>query len=91
MKTLTGITTALLLTALAGTASAENKNGFVLDNALIPAGEIFSGGPPRDGIPAIDKPKFISADQATFLKQRDPLLGIVYKGAAKAYPINILN
>lgn len=91
MKTSTGLYTALLLLLGIGAACAESKNGFNLDNALIPAKEIFTGGPPRDGIPAIDHPRFVSADRASFLKERDLVLGMVYKGAAKAYPINILN
>ena len=37
--------------------------GFTLDNAIVPKEEILSGGPPKDGIPALLKPKFIQADQ----------------------------
>jgi hypothetical protein len=67
------------------------KNGFDLANSTIPAGKIFSGGPPRDGIPSIDNPKFISAAHADFLKQNDRVLGVEIKGKARAYPIRILN
>lgn len=35
-------------------------NGFDLENGLIPANEIDQGGPGRDGIPAIDKPRFVA-------------------------------
>jgi hypothetical protein len=34
-------------------------SGFKLDNAIVPQEEILSGGPPKDGIPAILDPKFI--------------------------------
>ncbi|MFT7688393.1 MAG: hypothetical protein ACI9FB_003756 [Candidatus Azotimanducaceae bacterium] len=49
-------------------AAAISKNGFNLDNSSIPLNSILSGGPPRDGIPAINTPKFINQDEAIFLK-----------------------
>ncbi|WP_200861599.1 DUF3179 domain-containing protein [Methylohalobius crimeensis] len=67
------------------------KNGFDLEGALVPADEIVSGGPPRDGIPAIDDPRFIEAEEAEFLSPTDRVLGMVRHGIAKAYPIAILN
>lgn len=72
-------------------AIAASKNGFELSDALIPEQEIFSGGPPRDGIPAIDLPDFIHADNADFLQPDDRILGVQINGQAKAYPIRILN
>ena len=67
------------------------KNGFNVDNALIPASEIYSGGPARDGIPAIDNPRFIKARAASFLRETDRVLGITRNGVSKAYPVAILN
>lgn len=67
------------------------KNGFKLDNALVPRSAIVSGGPPRDGIPAIDRPQFVTNDEVDFLSQYDRVLGLVINGKAKAYPIKILN
>lgn len=66
-------------------------NGFDLKNVLIPVEEIHHGGPAKDGIPAIDKPKFIRVQQAHFLKNNDRVLGILRHGIAKAYPISIMN
>ena len=58
----------------------------------VPIKEITAGGPPRDGIPALDSPKFVSADQARkFLSDKDRVLGVSLAGEAKAYPIRILN
>lgn len=76
---------------LFATANAKEINGFELENALIPSTQIFSGGPGKDGIPSIDKAKFINAGDAGFLKNEDRVLGIVIKGVSKAYPIKILN
>lgn len=72
-------------------ACTEEKNGFVLDQGLIPPQQIFKGGPAKDGIPAIDKPEFINARDAGFLQAGDRILGIEINGIAKAYPVNILN
>ncbi|MFQ5780770.1 MAG: DUF3179 domain-containing protein [Nitrospiria bacterium] len=65
--------------------------GFDFSEHSIPLSEIRSGGPPKDGIPAILEPKFVKANEAHFLKDEDRLLGLVHNGEAKAYPINILN
>ncbi len=71
--------------------SAQSKNGFDLQESLVPVDHILSGGPAKDGIPAIDDPHFVAADQAGFLHPDSPVLGLTYKGLTKAYPINILN
>jgi hypothetical protein len=65
--------------------------GFTLDNAIVPKDEILAGGPPKDGIPALLKPKFVSAGKADFLSPEDPVIGVVLYGQPKAYPIKILN
>ncbi len=54
--------------------------------------QIVQGGPPRDGIPALVDPKFVSAVEARrFLRDKDEVLGVVENGIAKAYPLKILN
>lgn len=65
--------------------------GFTLGNAIVPKEEILAGGPPKDGIPALLEPKFVSADEADFLNPDDPVIGVVVSGHPKAYPIKILN
>ncbi len=52
--------------------------------------EILSGGPPKDGIPPIDKPKFIAVVNETELTDRDPVIGLSINGDARAYPLRIL-
>lgn len=66
-------------------------NGFNLEKTIIPVDNIFSGGPGRDGIPAIDQPKFINAENADFLRPSDRVLGLAFQDINKAYPIKILN
>ncbi|MCC6921712.1 MAG: DUF3179 domain-containing protein [Nitrosomonas sp.] len=70
---------------------AATMNGFVLDGALIPENEIFSGGPPKDGIPSLDNPVFVNAAQAHFLRDSDRVLALTRNGISKAYPLRILN
>lgn len=81
----------LLIPLLIAPLSAWSKNGFDLSNSLINADEILSGGPPKDGIPAIDNPIFTNGENTEFLKPDDRILGIEINGMAKAYPIRILN
>ena len=53
--------------------------------------EFMSGGPPKDGIPAIDSPKFVSvADAGQWLKSNEPVISLRVGNEAKAYPLQIL-
>ncbi len=51
--------------------------------------EIRSGGPPRDGIPAIDRPRFKPAVPG-MLPEREPVITVERHGRARAYPLRIL-
>lgn len=44
--------------AMAVPAMAVQKSGFDLSESLLPAHDVLQGGPPMDGIPALDHPKF---------------------------------
>lgn len=53
--------------------------------------EIFSGGPPKDGIPALDAPRFVTASQAdAWLKPDEPVISFQVGSDARAYLIQIL-
>ncbi len=67
------------------------SNEFDLSNAAIPVDEIRSGGPPKDGIPAISDPTMIAAGEANFLNPTDRVIGVVNGDVARAYPLAILN
>ncbi len=57
----------------------------------VPLQEIQSGGPPKDGIPAIDRPRFESvAAAARWLDAREPVIALALSGEAKAFPLSIL-
>lgn len=80
---------AVLHTVMSIGVAAETltKNGFDLTDTLVSADEVLPGGPPRDGIPAIDHPIFVSATAADFLAGDDRVLGVRRNGMKKAYPI----
>ena len=57
----------------------------------VPYSEILSGGPPRDGIPPIDDPKFTTFQDANaWLGEQEPVIAFELNGDAKAYPLQIL-
>lgn len=72
-------------------ACAPPVCAFDLSNSRVPQAEILSGGPPKDGIPAILSPKLVPASKASFLDDADRVVGVAGDGEAKAYPLRILN
>lgn len=86
-----GILYLILTFCIAITTHAQRKNGFNLSQSSIPANEIKQGGPPKDGIPALNTPKFVTVKLATYLKPKDKVIGVSINGDHRAYPIKILN
>jgi hypothetical protein len=57
----------------------------------VPLDKIVSGGPPQDGIPSIDNPKFQSVQEADeILDDSELILGLNINGNIRAYPLQIL-
>ncbi len=72
-------------------AAPEVLNGFDLSGATIPFEEIKGGGPPRDGIPALNDPTRDTVEVADrWLRDDDRIIGVAIGGEAVAYPIRIL-
>src|SRR5258708_30828470 len=68
------------------------QNPFDVKRHFIAPAQIQSGGPPKNGIPALDHPVFTNASEAhRTLKAEDMILGVEFAGIAKAYPVRILN
>lgn len=80
----------IFLTCHSQSVQAQSMNGFDLSRSSISIDEIFAGGPPRDGIPAIDQPSFIRANQVDFLSDEDIVIGLLHGDTARAYPLRIL-
>ncbi|MBI2649710.1 DUF3179 domain-containing protein [Candidatus Woesearchaeota archaeon] len=58
---------------------------------IVHPSKLLSGGPPKDGIPSIDKPRFISVEDANkFVRDDELVLGINLNGDKRAYPFQIL-
>jgi len=57
----------------------------------VPYNQVFSGGPPKDAIPALSHPKFVPISQAdSWLKSTEPVIFFQVGNDARAYPIQIL-
>jgi len=67
------------------------RTAFDMSQIRIPIGEVLSGGPPKDGIPAISNPKYVLAKQANFLRPNDRVIGVTSNGHSRAYPLKLLN
>lgn len=60
-------------------------------NASVDFSEIISGGPPKDGIPALTDPIMESVDAgANWLVDQSPVIAVEIDGEARAYPQAIL-
>ncbi|MGI9577797.1 MAG: DUF3179 domain-containing protein [Microthrixaceae bacterium] len=78
-------------TSSEGTPSAlRNMTAEGLPDPLVDPGEVISGGPPPDGIPPIDDPKFLTAGEVDFLEDDEPVLSLEIDGETRAYPIQIM-
>lgn len=52
--------------------------------------DIISGGPPKDGIPSIDKPVFRPSKEIIDIADKEPVISLSINGDARSYPIRIL-
>ena len=74
-------------------AAALGSEAWATDTSrrAIDLAELQAGGPPKDGIPAIDEPRFVSTEEAAdWLAPQEPVVLLVLNGEAKAYPLQIL-
>ncbi|MBI4214013.1 MAG: DUF3179 domain-containing protein [Chloroflexi bacterium] len=61
------------------------------DRCLVPLREFRGGGPPRDGIPPLDSPRFEGVAQADrWLRPPEPVIFLELHGDARAYPLQVL-
>jgi hypothetical protein len=72
-----------------GQASKEWGTDFA--HHTVPLDEIVQGGPPKDGIPPIDRPRFVTTAEADqWLSGREPVVVVSEGGETKVYPLQIL-
>lgn len=58
--------------------------------ASISLNELLPGGPPKDGIPSIDRPTFVPVKRASWLAKKELVIAFEQNGVARAYPLQIL-
>lgn len=91
------VATATTIVALAGTVLASpdiwraewTKTDF--SRASVDFDEILSGGPPKDGIPALDGPRMVPVGRERRLDDREPVMVLELDGhTPRAWPIRYL-
>jgi len=56
----------------------------------VPLSEFQAGGPGKDGIPALDRPRFAPVPATRYLKPKEPVIELELGGQARAYPLQIM-
>ena len=101
MRSATLVVAAVVLAVLAGDAPSWGEGQRIpfdtsewttdFSKHSVRLNEIMSGGPSKDGIPAIDTPRFDAvADADKWLKPREPVILFGHAGEGRAYPLQIL-
>lgn len=83
------------LEKIAEIAEMEREMGIMMTERgvkyLVDPKKIVSGGPPKDGIPSIDNPKYVTMKEANeWIEDNELVLAIEYKGVKRVYPLQIM-
>ncbi|MDP7550381.1 MAG: DUF3179 domain-containing (seleno)protein [Acidimicrobiales bacterium] len=73
-----------------GPSAIANRFDDAFPKPLVDPNRIRSGGPPPDGIPPLDTPRFVTAQIVDFLRLNEPVLALSVGGESRAYPIQIM-
>jgi Protein of unknown function (DUF3179) len=73
-----------------GVTINPDAGGTAAPAPLVDPARIIPGGPPPDGIPPLDHPKFQPAGSVAWLAPAEPVAAVQVGGQAKAYPLQIL-
>jgi len=79
-----------LILLVAGAALGEELQGFDLAGLRVPRELLVEGGPGREGIKAVDEPRFAAPEEAHWVAPDSPVLGVALGGQARAYPVHLL-
>jgi hypothetical protein len=89
----TGLTATGFLGMRAAGAQAEQRPATATPTPDLEAfaDNIMSGGPPKDGIPAVDEPRFVAAEEMDYLlKPQDRVFVLAYQEEIRVYPQLVL-
>jgi len=80
---------------VSGLTEEEKKMGIKLTDDgtkyLVHPDKIVPGGPPKDGIPSIDEPRFVTVKEADqWIQDNELVLALTYKGVKRVYPLQIM-
>ncbi|MEL6374202.1 MAG: DUF3179 domain-containing protein [Pseudomonadota bacterium] len=94
LSALFGAAVALMASSLSAAAepSMWKLQGWKTDfsKTSVKWNEILSGGPPKDGIPSIDKPLFMPLGENKTVADMEPVITLELNGEARVYPLRIL-
>lgn len=71
-------------------SALDDPNDDAFPPAIVDPSALLSGGPPPDGIPPIDEPRFVVAADADFLEDSEPVLALTVGDETRAYPVQVL-
>ncbi len=71
-------------------SALDDINDPGLPAAVVDTDRLKSGGPPPDGIPPIDAPRFVRPDDVDWIAADEPVIALEVDGEARAYPIQVL-
>ncbi len=71
-------------------SALDDPTNATFPDPLIDPEDLVSGGPPPDGIPAINAPRFEQADQVDWLEDDEAVLSLTVSGETRAYPLRVM-
>lgn len=84
------LTATFITSAVADIARWQRSWKTDFSRLTVPSSEIVAGGPPRDGIPPIDQPRFESAFITKRYADREPVISLTLSSETRAYPLSVL-
>ena len=86
-----GVAVATLTREAPPPSGAEAEFSTDFSRHTVDYAEILSGGPPKDGIPSVGDPRFVSVEEAgSWLEAQEPVIFLRLGDDARAYPLQIL-
>ncbi len=71
-------------------SALTDRDNSAFPEPLLDPDLVLSGGPPPDGIPAIDEPTFIRASDVDWLADAEAVLALTIGNDTRAYPIQVM-
>ncbi len=71
-------------------SALDDRENPAFPEPLIDLEDVLSGGPPPDGIPAIDEPAFEPAREVGWLPDDEPVLALTVGGETRGYPLRVM-